>query len=321
MARVLETVDMPPEDARTVGRSLVAVSLRGVDTHGVAQFPAYLKLLREGAVKARPRIAVAGEAALLTMDADMANGYVAMTRAMAATIERARSLGAAAISVGRCGHLGALGHFAAMAAEAGMIGFVAQNGPTLMGPPGARRRAIGNNPLAFAMPAPDGPPVVFDISLSEAAYGKIAQRPEGASIPEGWALDETGAPTTNREAALSGILLSLGGLKGIGLAMLVEALAGGLSGTKPLDAGGPFGGFALVVDPAAAGGAGAFAAHSADWIATYRASQEGARYPGEGAARCMEERRALGVPVPARLCATLAAIGEDAGAAFPEPLD
>lgn len=320
MARTLAAMDMPPEDARTIGEGLTSISLRGVDTHGIAQFPVYVKLIREGAMNVRPKMTITGEGALLAMEADLANGYVSMKQAMAAVIDRARTLGVAAISVGRSGHLGALGHFAGMAAEAGMIGLIAQNGPPLMGPPGAKRRAIGNNPLAFGMPVPDGPPLIFDIAASEAAYGKIGQTPEGGEIPEGWALDKTGAPTTSREAALAGILLSMAGTKGIGLAMMVEALAGGLSSTKVSGFSGPFGGFALVIDPAAAGGREAFAANAAEWIAIYHASQDGARYPGERAAQVAAERLAAGVPVPETLRATFAEIGETVGAPFPAPI-
>lgn len=320
MAQVMITFDMPPEDARTIGESLTSVSLRGIDTHGIAQFPVYVTLVRDGAMNVRPNITITGDGALLSLDADLGNGYVAVKQGMAAAIDRARTLGIAAISVGRSGHLGALGHFAEMAAEAGMIGLVAQNGPPLMGPPGAKRRAIGNNPIAFGMPVPDGPPLIFDIAVSEAAYGKIGQTPEGGAIPEGWALNETGAPTTNREAALAGILLSMAGTKGIGLAMMVEALAGGLSNTKVSGFTGPFGGFAFVIDPAAAGGRDAFAANTAEWVGIYRNSQEGARYPGERAALTAAERAITGIPVPDTLRATFAGVGESVGVSFPDPI-
>ena len=100
---------------------------------------------------------------------------------------------------------------------------------------GATRPAIGNNPIAYAAPRPDGPPFVVDFAMSNVARGKIhvAER-DGLPIPEGWAIDAQGRPTTDAVAALAGSLLPAAGHKGLALAMIVEVLAGALTGARPL---------------------------------------------------------------------------------------
>jgi LDH2 family malate/lactate/ureidoglycolate dehydrogenase len=109
-----------------------------------------------------------------------------------------------------------------------------QNGHPSMALPGATKPGIGNNPLSFAAPLRGRPPVVFDMAASEAAFGKIMEAAaRGTPLPEGWALDEKGSPTRDAAVALTGMLLPVSGPKGIGLAMLVETLAGALTETDP----------------------------------------------------------------------------------------
>jgi LDH2 family malate/lactate/ureidoglycolate dehydrogenase len=196
-----------------------------------------------------------------------------------------------------------------------------QNGPPIMGLPGATKPAIGNNPLAFAMPVADGPSLVFDMAASEAAFGRIIDAARNNQpIPSGWAIDETGAETTDAAAAMRGMLLPTGAFKGVGIAMLVECLAGSLSGVylEKLEPGRTlppsFGAFLLVINPALLIGADAFAAHRDTWLDRYKSSSKSIRYPGERAAQVEAQRSRDGIPLPATVVQQLTQLGESVGA-------
>jgi LDH2 family malate/lactate/ureidoglycolate dehydrogenase len=229
-----------------------------------------------------------------------------------------------------CGHLGALGIHALLAAEAGALCTIGQRTPPLLAMPGFARAAIGHNPLAFGCPVQGSAPIVFDIACSVAARGHIllAAR-EGRSIPEGWALDEAGAPTTDAKRALDGALLPMGGHKGIGIAMLVECLAGALAATadsfdperNEIREGGAAGrqsAFLWLVKPDAFAGEGLFGAYMSHWIATYRdAGGEVARLPGARGDVLEREGRTCGIELPAAIERELRMLGTRLGIPFP----
>ena len=212
-----------------------------------------------------------------------------------------------------------------------MIAFVAQSTPPIMALPGSRGAAIGNNPLAFASPAPGGPPLVFDIAASGVARGNVhAAARDGREIPAGWAIDAEGNPTTDPKAALAGAMLPMAGHKGVGLAMMVECLAGSLSGARPAAVTGAtpgsaparVGAFVFVANPQLVAGAEAYGSHMAAWLATYAAASgpEG-RYPGQRAARLEVERGRDGIPLTAGVVGELRKVGELTGVPFDvEPL-
>lgn len=326
-ARILEGVGVDPAHARTSGDVLVDANLAGIDTHGLARLKPYLGLIGAGHVNATPRHVWAEKAGAFTFDADRGLGQAAGRDVMTRAIEVARHRAIVGVTIARIGHLGALGHFTAMAADAGMVALLLQNGPPIMGPPGSRRPAIGNNPMAFSAPVAGGPPIVFDVATSEAAFGKVIEAARaGRPIPAGWALDPEGAPTTDASLAMRGTLLPAGAHKGIGLSMLIEVLAGGLTGmvprnVRPEGQGMPayFGAFLLVANPALLVGREAFDAHLQDWLSHYRGAGDGIRYPGEASAALRARRSREGVPIGEELLAELRAIGEAAGVPFPAP--
>ena len=312
---------LPEADAQIAADGLIDGDLRGVPTHGLVQLPIYLSLLEKGVTNPRPAISIAGKSALLRVEADRAVGQVATVRTLEALKPGVSEHGLAAASISNSGHLGGLGYFVRLAAEEGLVALVMQNGPPLMGLPGSTARAIGNNPLAFGAPVPGGPPLIFDIATSEAAYGKILRaQAAGAAIPEGWALDVNGVPTTDPAVALKGILVSMAGAKGIGLAMMVEIFAGSLSGTIPVAGGNIFGGFVLLADPLAVQDSADFDAHMSQWIAAYRRSSPDARYPGERAAADRARQLQSGVVLEITLADMLAELGAKAGIVFPSAL-
>ena len=319
--QVLGACGLDTADATVAAEALIRANLRGVDTHGISRLPAYVAMLRSNEMNVRPSIEVEDRAGTLVLDADLALGQLAGMRAMALAIEAAATRAVVSMSIRRTGHLGALGVLVMQAAERGMIAVLMQNGPPIMGLPGATKPAIGNNPLAFAMPTADGPPLVFDMAASEAAFGKIIDAARNnAPIPAGWAIDDAGVETTDAAAAMRGMLLPTGAFKGIGIAMLVECLAGSLSGVsiEKLEPGRTlppmFGGFLIVINPSLLIGHDAFSAHRDAWLNRYKSSSKDIRYPGERAAQVETDRNKNGIPLPTTVVQQLSQLGESLGA-------
>lgn len=323
--QVMRSCGIPPAQAGLVAGVLVDANLRGIDTHGVSRVPSYVELLDAGATNKEPSIRIERKGWLLDLQADRALGQIAGSTAAEHAIELARDTGLAICILRDTGHLGALGYFTRLAADAGFLALMMQNGPPVMSLPGATRRAIGNNPISFAAPLEGRPPLVFDMSASEAAFGKIVEAARtGKELQEGWALDANGRPTLDATAALTGMLLPAGGAKGIGLAMLVETFAGALSGTRPAAkanaAGIPYawGGFLLVINPDFVQDREAFVSHMTSWLATYLAADPSARYPGQKTAEIFKIRERDGVPLDANLVVGLRKVGASKRVLFPE---
>ena len=319
ITRIFAACGVPQGEAQSAATVLVATNLRGVDTHGVARVPAYVDLLQRRAVNATPRITCEQRAGVLHFDGDRGLGQLCGLKAVEHGIQAARTQGCVAVVMRHVGHLGALGHFTRIAAEANLIALMMQNGPPIMALEGATKPAIGNNPLSFAAPQPNGMPLVFDMASSETAFGRIfAAVNAGTEIPNGWALDSQGRPTCDAKAALDGMLLPTGGHKGIGIAMLVEVLAGSLTGNQPGKQGSgkmmppEFGGFLLILNPELIAGPD-YAPHIADWLGVYLASSDKMRVPGERTTQSEQERRTSGIPIPPGLLADLSRIADKLG--------
>lgn len=331
LARAFQGCGLGAADAALAARVLVRTNARGIDTHGIARTLVYVQKLQAGELNPRPRARYEERHGVVHCHADGGLGQVVATQAVTHAVECAASRGFVPMVLHEMGHLAALGMFALQAAEAGMIAFVTQSTPPLMALPGSRGAAIGNNPLAFASPTPDGPPLVFDIAASGVARGNVlAAAREGREIPAGWAIDSEGNPTTDPKAALAGAMLPMAGHKGIGLAMMVECLAGSLSGARPASVTGAtpgsapakVGAFVFVANPDLIAGREAYGAHMASWLASYAAaSGPQGRYPGQRAARLEAERGRDGIPLSVGVAGELRKVGELTGVTFDvEPL-
>ena len=206
-ARALERAGVPAADAALVADSLVQADLWGHQSHGMLRLPWYLARLRSGAMAAvtAPELVVdAGAVAVL--DGRNGVGQVLTARAAAEAVARARAHGVGAVAVRNSGHFGTAMYFTRMAAREGCVALLATNASPAMAPWGGRRKAVGSNPWSIAAPAGKHPPMLLDIANSGVARGKIyLARNKGERIPEGWALDADGAPTTDPVAAIAGI--------------------------------------------------------------------------------------------------------------------
>ncbi len=291
ISRALVASRTSEPNARSIARALVQAEIDGQKGHGLSRVPSYAAQAKAGKVDghATPVLNQTRPASLLV---DVANGfaYPALDAAIARLPEMAKANGLAAAGFVRSHHFGVAGRAVERLADQGMVALILGNTPQAMASWGGKRAVFGTNPIAFAAPQRNAPPVVVDLALSQVARGKImVAAQKGEPIPEGWAFDETGQPTTDSKAALKGTLTPLGGAKGAALAFMVEVLAVAVTGANFAyeatsffdDKGAPpgVGQLMLAIDPAAFAGTDAFLSRVSD-LAEAIAADEGARLPG-----------------------------------------
>jgi LDH2 family malate/lactate/ureidoglycolate dehydrogenase len=333
-AGILERAGVPANDAAQAARIMLRTDSRGIRTHGITRLLSYVDKLQAGEVTAQPGISVhEGSAGVVTIDADGALGQVAMMHALQAGLRQLEQQPMVMVLLKECGHLGALGIYALMAAEQGAVCLLAQRTPPLMALEGFDGPAIGNNPIAFSSPIADQDPMVFDMACSVAARGHILLKSrQKADIPTGWALDKAGQPTVNAQAALEGALLPSAGYKGLGIAMLVECLAAGLTATPASIAGlssktavatsgavGRQSAFMLLVKPGAVAGH-YFGEYMAEWAREYgERGGDQARLPGSRGADLERSIEQTGViSLDEMLYSELQQLGEKMDLALPQ---
>ncbi|HVN98275.1 MAG TPA: Ldh family oxidoreductase [Syntrophorhabdaceae bacterium] len=223
------------EEAQVVADCLVQADMRGIDTHGVHLLTIMSQRLQAGMLNIPTALKVLkDDGATALVDGGNGLGQVAVHRAMSTAIAKARQFGLGCCLVRNTNNIGILSFYTLMAAREGMVGMVMSNAAPAMSPWGGAEALFGTNPLSIAIPGGDRePPVVLDMSSSVVARGKIRRADRlKEKIPDGWAFDESGAPTTDPGRALKGTLMPIGGAKGYGLALVVDILAGLLSGSK-----------------------------------------------------------------------------------------
>lgn len=231
---LLSTVDVAGEDADTIVSILSEADMKGIATHGICFLPMLLQRIKEGLVENPTRIEVLNdEGAILHLDGGNGVGQLGATRAMSGAIEKAEQLGIGITLLRNTNHIGLLAHYTLMAATKGMVGICFSNSASAIAPWGGTEAFFGTNPLSIAAPGGKGFPIVLDMSTSLVARGKIRRAARlGESIPDSWAIDEDGMPTTDPERALNGTLTPIGGAKGYGLALFIDLISGLISGSK-----------------------------------------------------------------------------------------
>jgi len=218
-------------NAVEVATALVAAEIDGQKGHGLSRVPSYSAQAKTGKVNGqiKPLIEKVSPS-LLRVDACHGFAFPAFSKASDALVDTARQTGIAAAAINHSHHCGVVGHHAEKLAEAGLIGMVFTNSPKAIAPWGGKDAVFGTNPIAFAAPRAEGPPLVIDLSLSKVARGKIkVAAQEGKSIPEGWALDTDGLTTTDAKAAMAGTMVPMGEGKGAALVLMVEILSAALT--------------------------------------------------------------------------------------------
>ena len=334
VAAIFEKAGFSPQDAATEAHVLVWANLRGVDSHGVLRVPQYLANIRRGGMNPHARVRIERETpATALIEADCAFGPVVTTYAMETAIAKARSMGIGWVVIRNTTHQGCMAYYPMLAVEQDMAGVALVCSPPNMAPYGARAAGVHNSPLAIAVPAAEREPLVLDMATSVAAFGKInLAEDKGIPIPEGWALDANGNPTTN--PAQARILLPFGGYKASSLALMFETLSSVMAGNSLLT---PF----LVGGDKPRPGAqnsvvAAINIAAFTDVATYEREidrlidgikalppAEGfteVLVPGEIENRVRAERSAHGIPLPAGTVANLRQAAQEMGVPLPAAL-
>jgi (2R)-3-sulfolactate dehydrogenase (NADP+) len=223
-----------PAMARCLAEATVAAEARGQATVGFSHLVDYVDALRDGRIvgSAIP-ILTSPAPALQACDVQGGIAQLGFAEAHAAFVQHTKSFGISLLAVSNGYTTGELGWYVRRMTDAGLVAVAATNGPALMKPPGARAPVYCTNPIAFGAPGRDGTAVLIDQASSAAAFIAIRRAAErGESIPAGWAVDSEGRDTVDARAAIGGTLLSFGGARGANIALMVEVLAAGLTGSN-----------------------------------------------------------------------------------------
>ncbi|MDX1965174.1 MAG: Ldh family oxidoreductase [Pirellulales bacterium] len=313
---LLQAGGLSAAEASLVAHSLVQANLRGHDSHGVMRIPYYLEALNKREVVAGADFTIIRQQpAIIQADGHWGFGQTQMRRLLDLLLDMVKTTGVAVGTLIRSSHIGRLGEYCELAAEAGMVSMLMVNThghARRVAPPGGIAPRLGTNPLAFGVPAENGP-LILDFGTSATAEGKVRLRKiAGQQVPTGWLLDNQGQPTTDPNTLYGsppGTILPLGGeqgFKGFALGMMVEIFAGALSGgvcirEQPLNQNGNCV-FMQVFDPAALGGAEHFRDEVAQLLNFIRntplaSGVEKIQLAGDPERQCLGERTARGIPI------------------------
>jgi delta1-piperideine-2-carboxylate reductase len=325
IARAFERHGMSARNAAMVAAVVAAAERDGAASHGLLRMEGYIGTLRSGWVDGAAVPVVTRTApAILAVDARNGFAQVALAAVRDAAMETARQQGLAAVCISDSHHFAALWPDVEPFAEQGFIALTVVNARGRIVVWGGRRKVLGTNPMAFACPRSDGPPVVWDQASSQRAQGEVLKaRMEGRKVPEGVGLDAAGEPTTDPAAILDGgALLPFGGHKGAGIAFMVEVLAAAMTGGRfgfndesPAFPGAQTsraGQFLLLIDPSRGPG-GDVAGRIATLVAMLR--DAGAqRLPGDERHHRRARAAHEGIDIPDEVHARLLALAEANGA-------
>jgi L-2-hydroxycarboxylate dehydrogenase (NAD+) len=316
------------EEADATAEVLAEGDLRGLGSHGILRLPYILRGLKRGTIIARAKVKVVKETpATALLDGGHGLGHHVATMAMKLAIDKAKKQGIGAVGVFNSNHFGIAGYYAELAMREGLIGLVTTTTDALVHPWGGIENLLGTNALAIGMPT--DPPVLLDMAMSVAARGKLVNAmKKGERIPEGWAIDKEGRPTTNPAKALEGALSPFGGAKGYGLAFVLELLAGPLVGAaaggdvvgtlEPVEGFSTKGDFMIAIDPRAFVTMREFRAHAKNFVNQIKSSKkapgvEEIMIPGEPERKIREKRLRDGIPISDEVWRELEQISKELG--------
>ena len=324
------------DHAAKIAEVLVWADLRGAPSHGVQRIPRYIEIIDDGEMNTRPTVHVEKELpAAVLIEADRGPGQVSMRLAAVEAARKARSAGIGLALVRRTTHTAALGYYTRLAALEGMAAIAGSASWSNMVYHGAREVGVASNPFSIAIPhgpisGSGGEPLVLDMATAVAALGKIVHAGRsGKSIPEGWALDDDGNPTTDPKKAT--LPLSLGGPKGSGLSLMIEAIASLVTANaiiadtiegKPGGKAHRQNAFLIAIDIAQFRDLPGFDRDLTRMINALKAQPRQAGFeeilmPGERGARELEKRRKAGITIAPATWAELLKVAERFGVTAP----
>ena len=277
--------------ARHVADNILAAEAAGVTSHGLNWVPPFADHVANGKVdgRAEPQVTQVAPAGLI-VDARQGFAQAAIPTGLQRLIPLARETGIAAMAVTNSGNCLLVGDYIGRVAEAGLVAFAYVNSPKSMAAWGGAKAVLGTNPMAFGCPRKDGPPLVLDLSSSKVARSEIRlAMQQGREIPLGWALDKDGKPTTDATAAWEGSVLPFGDYKGYGIALMIDLMAGAMTGALFSHEAAPFlgpdatpprtGQFFIAIKPQTFGGADVL--DRAEQLFQAILSEDGVQLPGD----------------------------------------
>jgi uncharacterized oxidoreductase len=331
------------EEGRRIGKYLVSANLTGHDSHGVARVPRYVQWKRDGVVVADRKVEVVSETPVLAVvDGLHGFGQTVTPQAVAIGIDKCKAMGLSLVALRNAGHIGRVGDWAEMAAEAGLVSvhFVNASGSVLVAPFGGTERRLSTAPFCVGVPRPGEPPVVLDFATSVVAEGKVLVASQGGKkLPSDALIGLDGkmsgdphvlygdyTPTSSRQAGNGpGAIRAFGDHKGSGLALICELLGGSLTGMMATGLGGERGDrfrgngmLSFYVDPAVVDPEGLFPADVARYVAYFKSAKPidpGGEVlsPGEPENRTRQQRLAEGIPLPDDTWAAIIATAREVG--------
>jgi LDH2 family malate/lactate/ureidoglycolate dehydrogenase len=344
-AAVFRHFGVPEEDAALASEVLAKSDLRGIDSHGVARLHTYFDMFELGRINSTPNVSIVRETpSTATVDGDNGLGLVVGPKANEIAMQKAAECGSGWVSVSNTNHYGIAGYYVLEALKRDLIGWSMTNTTKLVAPLWGGERWFGTNPIAIAFPGLEEPPIVIDFATSASAYGKIeiAKRRE-EEIPDGWAIDAAGLPTTDPDGMIEGgaqlplgSTRDMGGHKGTCLAAMVDVLTCVLSGANWGPMAPPFALRQEVPERSVGKGIGhffgamridgfiepdEFKRQIDDWIRTYRATKPqpgspGVVVPGDPEREAEEARATEGIPLVMPVIEELRDISSRTGIAF-----
>ncbi|HDI12975.1 MAG: sulfolactate dehydrogenase [Hadesarchaea archaeon] len=310
--KLLLALNVSEDEANATAEVLTEGDLRGLASHGLLRLPYILRALRRGTIVSNASVKVVRETpATALVDGGHGLGHYVATCAMRLAIEKAKKQGVAAVGVFNSNHFGIAGYYAELAMREGLIGMVTTTTDALVHPWGGVEPFLGTNALAVGFPTE--PPILLDMAMSVAARGKLVNAmKKGQKIPEGWAIDSEGNPTTDPKEGLKGALSPFGGPKGYGLAFVLELLAGPLvsagvgkevDGTlEPVRGFCTKGDFMIAMDPTAFVSLEEFKTKVREYVMQIKSSKRAPgvteiMVPGEPEQKTREKRIREGIPI------------------------
>jgi (2R)-3-sulfolactate dehydrogenase (NADP+) len=293
--------------AASVSTALVAAEAEGQVGHGFSRVKDYVAQIKSKKINVGAKVKIEHpKPTSISIDADYGFAYPALDQAISEGVLTAKEYGSAIVSIFNSHHCGALSVQVEKIANQGLIGVMMANTPKAIAPWGGKDPFFGTNPIAFAVPRITNDPLVIDLSLSKVARGKIMHAKKvNTKIPEGWALDSSGKPTTDPDQALKGSMLPIGEAKGSALALMVEILAATLSGGRPSNEASSFldtdgdppgvGQFLMFIDPGKDNGS---FYNRLEKLLINIEEIDGVRLPGNRRKNDIQESKDLGLLVP-----------------------
>ncbi|MBQ7380175.1 MAG: Ldh family oxidoreductase [Clostridia bacterium] len=306
---ILEAYSVDRTQAEQLVNTLLMADMRGTHSHGLSVLPAYINRIKQGG------FLLSGECRIVhrtdsfcIVDAEGQLGMISAAFCMQLAVAECRRSGIYTVFCRNANTFGAASAYVKMATDQRMIGFCMSNSPSAMPASGGTRKILGTNPFAVGIPAKEQAPIIVDMATSTVAKSRINEiRKSGGTIPEGWAVDASGQPTTDPQAAIDGMVLPMAGHKGYAIALVIDILAGLLSGAAYLDHVNRFydsqptcmntGQCFVAIDPTQIYGESFFEAVD-DYILELKQSGQEVRYPGERAEACLKLCADKGVELP-----------------------